>query len=54
MPLEKSTKKAAFSHNVAAEMNAGKPQKQSVAIAYSERHAAEKDKRRKKKQDAAK
>ena len=33
----------AFSHNVAAEMHAGKPQKQAVAIAYSEQgeHKAE-------------
>ena len=36
MPLEKGKSKAAFSHNVKAEMNAGKPQKQAVAIAYSE------------------
>jgi len=35
MPLDKSGSKAAFSQNVAAEMNAGKPQKQAVAIAYS-------------------
>lgn len=37
MPLEKSTSKQAFSHNVKAEINAGKPQKQAVAIAYSEK-----------------
>lgn len=35
MPLKKSPSKAAFSSNVKAEMNAGKPQKQAVAIAYS-------------------
>ena len=35
MPLTKSKSKAAFSKNVAAEMHAGKPQKQAVAIAYS-------------------
>lgn len=35
MPLEHSTSKKAFSHNVKAEMEAGKPQKQAVAIAYS-------------------
>lgn len=31
----KSKSKAAFGHNVGAEMNAGKPQKQALAIAYS-------------------
>jgi hypothetical protein len=35
MPLESGKSKAAFSHNVAAEKNAGKPTKQAVAIAYS-------------------
>ncbi len=36
MPLEKGSSKAAFSHNVKTEVNAGKPQKQAVAIAYRE------------------
>lgn len=39
MPLVKGAKarsKKGFSSNVKAEMDAGKPQKQSVAIAYSE------------------
>jgi hypothetical protein len=40
MPLSHSKSKNAFSKNVAAEMNAGKPQKQSVAIAYSEQRKA--------------
>lgn len=35
MPLKKSKSKKAFSDNVAAEINAGKPQKQALAIAYS-------------------
>jgi hypothetical protein len=35
MPLKKSAGKKAFSQNVRAEMHAGKPQKQAVAIAYS-------------------
>jgi hypothetical protein len=35
MPLESGKSKEAFSHNVEAEMKAGKPQKQAVAIAYS-------------------
>lgn len=41
MPLVKSTGKKAFSTNVEREMQAGKPQKQAVAIAYSvQRRAA--------------
>lgn len=40
MPLIKSDKPKAFSHNVKAEISAGKPQKQAVAIAYSEARAA--------------
>jgi hypothetical protein len=40
MPLQKSTSKAAFSHNVGAEMKAGRPQKQAVAIAYSVKRKA--------------
>ena len=35
MPLVKSTSKTAFRKNIAAEVNAGKPVKQAVAIAYS-------------------
>lgn len=35
MPLKQSGSKAAFTHNLKAEMKAGKPQKQSLAIAYS-------------------
>jgi hypothetical protein len=37
VPLQKGKSPAAFSHNVAAEMHAGKPQNQAVAIAYSEK-----------------
>lgn len=40
MPLIKSAKPQAFSKNIRTEMAAGKPQKQSVAIAYSEARAA--------------
>jgi hypothetical protein len=36
MPLRPGKSKAAFSHNVKAEVAAGKPQKQAVAIAYRE------------------
>jgi hypothetical protein len=35
MPLTKSKSKAAFKKNVKAEIKAGKPRKQAVAIAYS-------------------
>ena len=35
MPLMKSGSKKAMGANVKAEMHAGKPQKQAVAIAYS-------------------
>lgn len=35
MPLFKGKSKQAFSKNVATEMDAGKPQKQSLAIAYA-------------------
>lgn len=35
MPLVKSGSDKAFSRNVSAEVHAGKPQKQAVAIAYS-------------------
>lgn len=41
MPLMKSTSKGAFAHNVKAEVAAGKPPKQAVAIAYSEKRSAE-------------
>ena len=40
MPLKKSTSKPAFRSNVKAEMAAGKPQKQAVAIAYSVKREA--------------
>ena len=43
MPLVKATSKAAFRKNVDAEVKAGKPVKQAVAIAYStQREAAKK------------
>jgi hypothetical protein len=42
VPLKKSKSKAAFKQNVKAEINAGKPPKQAVAIAYSVKRAASK------------
>jgi hypothetical protein len=44
MPLKKSTSKNAFSSNIKAEIAAGKPQKQAVAIAYSMKREAAKKK----------
>ena len=40
MPLKKSKSKAAFKSNVRAEVRAGKPVKQAVAIAYSVKRRA--------------
>lgn len=42
MPLSQGKSKKAFEHNVKAEMNAGKPQDQSLAIAYSVKRKAKK------------
>jgi hypothetical protein len=42
MPLESGKSKTAFSHNVAAEKNAGKPTAQAVAIAYSKKRGDKK------------
>ena len=44
MPLVKSTGKSAFRANVKAEVKAGKPVKQAVAIAYATKRAAAKRK----------
>jgi hypothetical protein len=45
MPLKKSTSKAAFKSNIRAEIKAGKPVKQAVAIAFSQQRAAKRKKR---------
>jgi len=42
MPLRKSTSKAAFKANIRAEVKAGKPTKQAVAIAYAVKRRAKK------------
>jgi len=42
MPLIKSTSKQAFQKNVKKEIQAGRPVKQSVAIAYATKRAAAK------------
>jgi len=44
MPLKKSASKKAFSSNIKTEMASGKPQKQSVAIAYAMKREASKKK----------
>jgi len=44
MPLKKSASKAAVSSNIKAEMAAGKPQKQAVAIALDTQRQARKRK----------
>ena len=40
MPLVKSASKGAFRKNIKAEIKAGKPQTQAVAIAYSVKRKA--------------
>ncbi len=42
MPLKKSSSDKAFKSNVKAEVKAGKPVKQAVAIAYSVKREAKK------------
>jgi hypothetical protein len=40
MPLEKGSSQSAISKNIATERNAGKPEKQAIAIAESEARRA--------------
>ena len=47
MPLVKSKSEKAFKENIKTEIKAGKPPKQAVAIAYSEKRAAEKKAKKK-------
>ena len=46
MPLKKGKSKKVISDNIRELRHSGKPQKQSVAIAYSEKRAAEKKKKK--------
>lgn len=46
MPLIKSASKAAVSKNIRAEIKAGKPQKQAVAIALSVQEQAKKKRKK--------
>ena len=45
MPLKKSTSAKSFKENIKAEVKAGKPIKQSVAIAYAVKREASKKKK---------
>lgn len=45
MPLKKPTSKEAFKKNIQAEVKAGKPVKQAVAIAYATKREAQKVKK---------
>lgn len=47
MPLKKSASDKAFTANLKAELAAGKPQKQALAIAYSIKRKAQAAKRKK-------
>jgi len=44
--LKKSTSPKAFKENIKTEIKAGKPVKQAVAIAYAEKRAAQKSKKK--------
>lgn len=46
MPLKKGYGKKSFEHNVGAEIHAGKPPAQALAIAYAVKREAEKRSRK--------
>ncbi|MFI5405457.1 MAG: hypothetical protein ACHQ1D_02970 [Nitrososphaerales archaeon] len=45
MPLKKGKSKKVISENIRTEMHAGKPQKQAIAIAFSEARRTRKKKK---------
>lgn len=47
MPLDKGKSQTSFVHNVKAEIAAGRPQKQALAIAYAEKGRATSRKKKK-------
>jgi hypothetical protein len=47
MPLKIGTSKKTFKDNVKTEIKAGKPQKQAVAIAYSQQRSSNANKKKK-------
>ncbi len=47
MPLVHSASKKAISENIRREMHAGKPQKQAIAIAFSEARRSKKSRKKK-------
>jgi hypothetical protein len=47
MPLQKSKTEKAFKENIKAEVKAGKPVKQAVAISYAVKREAEKKPKKK-------
>lgn len=46
MPLEKGSSKETISRNIATEVREGRPQKQAIAIAYSEAGKSRKPKKK--------
>lgn len=48
MPLQKSASPKAFQANLKAELKAGKPRKQALAVAYSTQRQAQKSRKPKK------
>lgn len=54
MPLQEGKSKAVISHNIGAEINAGKPKDQAVAIAMSKAGMTKKKKKKKSKASESK